>query len=286
MKLLYVTDIHGIEWKHNKVFEIASSLKIEVVINGGDMLPFRGNLLHQDRFITGFLDDYFSRFESMKMYYLGLLGNDDLRIFDNLFQKTCNKYSYVVNMAQTRFQIDGSKYEFIGMNWVSDLPFGLKDRARKDTKDFKHPKQIGKQYISTPNGFKKLEDWFLYAENLPTIEDELRNLVKPFNVSNTIYIFHNPPANLELDVTYDGRKVGSKAEYSFLKENQPKLSLHGHIHESPEISGKWYSQLGKTICIQPGQFHQDDNHLIYVLIDLDTMKFERKVIEKNLVLNN
>jgi len=279
MKLLYVTDIHGIEWKHNKIFQLASSLKPDVVINGGDMLPFKGNLLHQDKFITGFLDKYFSRFESIKMYYLGLLGNDDLRIFDNLFQKTCDKYSYVANIAQRKFQIEGSKYEFIGMNWVSDLSFGLKDRARKDTPDFKHPKQIGRQYLSTPNGFKRLEDWISYAESLPTIEDELRNLVKPSDMSNTIYGFHNPPANLELDMTHDGKKVGSKSEYRFLKENQPKLSLHGHIHESPDVSDTWFSQLGNTICIQPGQFRQNEDSLIYVLIDLETMNIERKIIK-------
>ncbi|MHA2088424.1 MAG: metallophosphoesterase family protein, partial [Promethearchaeota archaeon] len=225
-------------------------------------------------------DEYFSRFEAMGIYYLGLLGNDDLRIFDNLFQQTCDKYSYVANMAQTRFQIEGSKYEYIGMNWVSDLPFGLKDRARKDTVDFEFPKQIGKQYLSTPNGFERLEDWFSYAKNLPTIEDEIRNLVKPSDMSNTIYIFHNPPANVDLDVIYNGQKVGSKAEYAFLKENQPKLSLHGHIHESPGVSGKWHSQIGNTICIQPGQSQQDEDSLIYVLIDLETMNFERKVSRK------
>lgn len=281
MKLLYVTDIHGVEWKHEKIFHIASKLKPDVVINGGDMLIFKGNLLHQDKFITEFLDEYFSRFESLGIYYLGLLGNDDLRIFDDLFQKTCDKYSYIVNTDQTRFQVEGSKYEFIGMNWVSDLPFGLKDRVRKDTPDFEHPKQIGKQYLSTPGEFKRLEDWFSYAETLPTIEDELGNLVKPSNMSNTIYIFHNPPANLGLDVIFNGQTVGSKAEYAFLKENQPKLSLHGHIHESPGVSGKWHSQLGNTICIQPGQSQQDDNSLIYVLIDLETMNMERKVIEKD-----
>ena len=146
MKILYVTDIHGIEWKHNKIFELASSLKPDVVINGGDMLTFKGNLLHQDKFITDFLDEYFSRFESMKIYYLGMLGNDDLKIFDDLFQETCDKYSYVATIAQKKFQIKGSEYEFIGMNWIPDLPFGLKDRARKDSKDFKFPKQVGKQY--------------------------------------------------------------------------------------------------------------------------------------------
>jgi Icc-related predicted phosphoesterase len=280
MKLLYVTDIHGIEWKHNKIFQIASSLKPDVVINGGDMLPFKGNLLHQDKFITGFLDDYFSRFEAMGIYFLGLLGNDDLRIFDELFQKTCDKYSYIVNIAQTRFQIERSKYEFIGMNYVSDLPFGLKDRARKDTNDFELPRQIGKQYLSTPNGFEKVDDWSSYVESLPTIEDELRNLVKPSDMSNTVYIFHNPPANIDLDVTHAGQKVGSKAEYVFLKENQPKLSLHGHIHESPEASGKWYSQIDKTICIQPGQSHQHENYLNCVLVDLETMNLERKIMKK------
>ena len=275
MKLLYVTDIHGIEWKHEEIFQIASSLKPDVVINGGDILPFKGNLLHQDKFITGFLDEYFSRFESMKIYYLGLLGNDDLRIFDELFQRICEKYSFVENIAQTKFQIEGNKYEFIGMNWVTDLPFGLKDRARKDTKYFKFPKQIGKQYISIPNGWKKIEDWFSYANNLSTIEDEIKNLVRPNDMSNTIYIIHNPPSNLDLDVCYDGRKVGSKAIYAFLKENQPKISLHGHIHESPEVSGRWKSKLGKTISIQPGQSYHHENYLAYVIIDLERMNFKR-----------
>ncbi|MFW9873120.1 MAG: metallophosphoesterase [Candidatus Thorarchaeota archaeon] len=281
MKLLYVTDLHGIEWKHNKILELASSIKPDVVINGGDMLIFRGNLLHQDKFITDFLDDYFSKFEAMKIYYLGLLGNDDLRIFDDLFQNTCNKYSYVVNLAQNKFQIDGSNYEFIGMNWVTDLPFGLKDRARKDMKDFKFPKQIGRQYLSTPDGWNRLEDWFSYADNLPTIEEELEKLVKPSNMNNAIYVIHNPPSGLDLDVCYDGRRVGSKSLYTFLQKNQPKISFHGHIHESPDVSGKWFSQLGKTICIQPGQTHQHENHLNYVLVDIETMNFERKTAEKD-----
>ncbi len=101
-------------------------------------------------------------------------------------------------------------------------------------------------------------------------------------MSNTVYVFHNPPANLDIDVTHTGDMVGSKAEYEFLKKNQPKLSLHGHIHESPDFSGKWYSKLGKTICIQPGQSHQNENHLIYALIDLETMNIQREVVNKEI----
>ena len=31
------------------------------------------------------------------------------------------------------------------------------------------------------------------------------------------------------------------------------VTLHGHIHESPALSGKWLVKLGETHSIQPGQ---------------------------------
>jgi Icc-related predicted phosphoesterase len=31
------------------------------------------------------------------------------------------------------------------------------------------------------------------------------------------------------------------------------LALHGHIHESPEMSGCWTAHIGNTICVQPGE---------------------------------
>lgn len=278
MKILYVTDLHGIKWKYEKLYHETKSLKADIVINGGDMLPFKGNLLHQDKFIINFLDKYFSRFESLKTYFISLLGNDDCIIFDKLFEDICNKYSYIINIAQKQFEIED--YEFIGMNWVTDLPFGLKDRARMDNRDFKLPKQIGKQYISNPNGWKKIEDWASYIKSQPTIEDEINQLIKPASMEKAIYVIHMPPSNLGLDVCHDGRKVGSIAVYEFLKKNQPLVSFHGHIHESPEVSGIWKSNLGKTICIQPGQSHQHENHVIYVIIDLKTMDFKKFRVNK------
>ena len=280
MKLLLATDIHGIKWKYERVFHEAISLNIDMIINGGDMLPFKGNLLYQDKFITGFLDDYFSKCNSSGLYLACQLGNDDCIIFDEIFQEICDKYSHVFNVAQKRFQIKDHGYEFIGMNWVTDLPFGLKDRARMDNRDFTLPKQIGKQYISNPNGWIKIEDWSSYIKTLPTIEEEMNQLIKPDNMKKAIYIIHVPPSNLGLDVCHDGRKVGSIAVYEFLKRNQPLISFHGHIHESPEVSGRWNSKLGKTICVQPGQSHQHENHLIYVIIDLETMNFRRFKVNK------
>ena len=269
MKIIYVTDIHGDKWKYNRLFEVAKSFKADMVINGGDMLPMTANLYNQGKFISSFLESYFLQFESAGIYYLCLLGNDDLRMFDDLFEKTCNKFQYVVSTAQKKFEIEG--YTFIGMNWIADCPFQLKDRCRMDTYDYVFQKQLGNGLLSKPEGLQEIDDWFSYAKTLPTVEDELSSLVRPDDMANTVYVIHMPPYKLGLDVCFDGREVGSRAIYDFLLQNQPKLSLHGHIHESPEVSRKWFAKLKNTICIQPGQ----SGRLTYVTIDLSSMEFNR-----------
>ncbi|TES93455.1 MAG: phosphoesterase, partial [Candidatus Cloacimonadota bacterium] len=231
MKVIYVTDFHGDKWKYNRLFKVAESYKPDILINGGDMLPKTGNLFSQGEFITNFLDVHFSQFESEGIYYLCFPGNDDLKIFDKLFEETCSKYSFIVQLAQQKFEVGG--YTFIGMNWVVDYPFLLKDRCRMDTKDYKFQEQFGKGKLSTPDGWQILDDWLTYAKTLPTIEDELSNLVRPNSMEKCVYVIHMPPYKLGLDVCFDGREIGSKAVYNFLLENQPRLSLHGHIHESP-----------------------------------------------------
>lgn len=276
MKILFVTDLHGSEWKYDKIFEVAMNMNIDIIINGGDMLPLGNNLLNQDKFIVNFLDEYLSNFNSEKIYYITMFGNDDLQMFDNLFQNICDKYDYVFNINFQKISI--KKYEFIGMNLVPDLPFILKDRARKDTKEFVFPKQLGTPLLSTVLGLKKIENWFSYVETLPTIEEEINNLIRPSNMERANYIIHTPPSNISLDVCFDGRGVGSKAIYDFIKKNQPMMTFHGHIHESPEISGKWCNKIGRTLCFQPGQSQFHQKHLIYAIIDMESMNFDRKLI--------
>ena len=146
-----------------------------------------------------------------------------------------------------------------------------------DTKEFKFPHQLGNPIITKGPELNTIEDWFAYAENLPTIEEEMNKLVKPNDFRKAIYITHSPPSNIGLDVCYDKGQVGSRAVHEFLAKNQPLLSLHGHIHESPKVSGKWHDKIGETTCIQPGQEHD----LIYVVIDLEKMEYERYKVKKN-----
>lgn len=268
MRLLFVTDLHGSRWKYERLWETAHDFRADVVINGGDMLP-KDNLFRQGEFISEYLDLHLSRFDSVGIHYLCYPGNDDLIIFDALFEETCNKYAHVVNLAQRKIELRG--WEFVGMNWVVDYPFRLKDRCRKDTRDYVFQRQFGTGLLSTPEGYRELDDWFAYAERLPTIEDELTRLVRPGDMAKAVYVIHMPPSGLGLDKCYHGGEVGSVAVYDFIKEHQPTLSLHGHIHESPDVTGQWRAKLGRTVCVQPGQLDE----FAYVTIDLSNMELSR-----------
>ena len=272
MKIVFVTDLHGSKAKYRHVFEAAKRHSAAAVVNGGDMLTLEGDIHRtQKKFIEGFLDSCFAEYEKAGIYHLGYLGNDDLGILDACFAKVCSKYPHVVNLAQGRFEL--GPFEFIGMNWVTDYPFQLKDRCRKDQGDYVFQRQLGPGLLSTEQGFKQLDDWPAYAATLPTIEDELEALPKPRDAGKAVYVMHMPPARIGLDVCQSGDEVGSLAIYRFIERTQPLLTMHGHIHESPSRSGKWKAEMGRTICVQPGQ--ASCGVVTYVLIDLDGVKMER-----------
>ncbi len=201
------------------------------------------------------------------------LHADDLAVVDPLLEEVYARHPVVTNPAGRCVSIEG--YEFIGLNLVSDFPFRLKDRARMDMKDFSFPRQFGGGLLSIPGGWREIPDWPSYARTLPTIEEELAKLPTPADCSRAVYVIHGPPSGLSLDVCRGGERVGSAATLRFLERRQPLLSLHGHIHESPEGSGAWKASVGRTVVIQPGQSAEG---LTVVFGNLETMEFERRVV--------
>ena len=268
MKIIYTTDLHGNHSKYDELVNVAEEVRPDVVINGGDMFPKNIDLHKQDVFIKNKLHQHFEKFEQLGIHYLCCPGNDDLMIFDELFQEECSRFNYIHNIAQKLVTIED--IDFIGMNWVVDYPFRLKDRCRMDHDDYHFQKQYGPALLSSEDGWTEINDWLGYAKRLPTIKDELEKLPKPEN-KQTVYIIHMPPSRLGLDVCMDGRAVGSDSVYDFIKNRQQLFSLHGHIHESPDVSGKWKNEVGSTIVIQPGQ----TGALVFVVMDTVTMSVER-----------
>lgn len=280
MKILYVTDLHGDKSKYMKLLEIASEKEISVIVNGGDMLPKQCDRhTEQPVFISGFLKEYFAKLAEQNIIYLAMLGNDDLLAVDELFAETCNEFENVWNMAGNKVNING--YEFIGMNYILDHPFGCKDRVVTETHYIPQQQLSFVAGISNEIGYDRIYNWLEYSKTeLPHMCDILNQLPEADNPQKTVYIMHMPPAGLRLgQLRYQDLDIGSVDIYEFLKEKQPMLSLHGHIHESPDTEkGKWINQILQTTCIQTGQTELYNDKMIYAEIDLANNQCERKII--------
>lgn len=272
---LFVTDLHGKRWKYERTLSLAREVGAFLVVNGGDMFPHGRLHGEQARFLREFLDPHLGEYQAAGIRYLGLAANDDLRVHDGLFDEICGKYPLAADIAGRLVPV--GDYDVIGMNLVTDFPFRLKDRARMDCRDFVFPPQFGGGILSVPGGWEEIPDWPAYAKGLPTIEEELGALPVPRDPSRAVYVIHGPPASLGLDVCRGGDAVGSRATLRFIERRQPLLTLHGHIHESPEVSGVWRALSGRTVCIQPGQAAEG---LTVVFGSLETMTFERIILAK------
>lgn len=280
MKLLYVTDIHGDRNKYEKVLELAVAENIGLIVNGGDMLPKQCDRhTEQPIFIDEYLRDYFKRLQEHNIAHLGMLGNDDLQIVDSRFQQLCDEFEIIYDIAGSKVEIGG--YEFIGMNHILDHPFGCKDRVVNE-KGYVPQRQLSAVAgFSNEVDYDRIYNWLEYSKTeLPQMCDILKQLPMPQNPNKTIYVMHMPPAGLRLgQLRYQDLDIGSVDIYEFWKEINPLLSLHGHIHESPDTQkGKWINKINGTTCIQTGQTELDDEELIYAEIDLDNQIYERKQI--------
>jgi Icc-related predicted phosphoesterase len=270
---LYVTDLHGNRRKYERTLALAVETGAWLVVNGGDMFPHGRTHGDQERFLREFLEPHFATYQAAGIRHFGFPANDDLRTHDPQFEAICSRYPLVENLAGRK--VPAGPYEFLGFNLVSDFPFRLKDRARMDDGEFAFPVQFGTGILSRPGGWEEIPDWEAYARTLPTIEEELAALPAPDDPGRAVYVIHGPPAGLGLDVVRGGQPVGSPATARFIEKTQPCLTLHGHIHESPEESGVWMANIGKTVCIQPGQ---SASGLSVVVGDLEEMRFEKRIL--------
>ena len=118
-------------------------------------------------------------------------------------------------------------------------------------------------------------DPHVYLRERGTIREDLNRLIKPMNYKKAIYIMHSPPFGTKLDLIQGGSHAGSRSIKVFIEERQPLLTLHGHIHESPEVSGTYIDRIGETLSINPGQSAWSGRDLIKlhaVTFEMEDMK--------------
>lgn len=270
MKFIYACDIHGDEYKYKNLLEIANKEKIKYLVLGGDLLPKEcGDRVNEQKiFINDYLNEYFNKLKDNDIKCICILGNDDLEILDKEFNTICKKHDNVFNIDQRKANF--GDVTFIGLSKVLDHPFGCKDRVVTE-EGLDMPFQLSSIiYVDKCRNMLSVDEWNDYRNNIEKMENVLEKLPKAKKGNKIIYVFHNPPYGLGLDVCRDKRQVGSKAITRFLEKSNAYMSLHGHIHESYRVTGIWKNELSGTICIQTGQTERHSKDMFYAIVDTDT----------------
>jgi Icc-related predicted phosphoesterase len=245
MHFAYVTDLHGSITKYNLALKYAIDHKVPLIHIGADVLPKGSCIMEMQKdFIKKYLKDFYRITKEKGIDVIGSFGNDDLNTRKQYFRK------YATLLDEVPYEKDG--YTFKAYNFVPDYPFGLKGDCKLDYPGWTCPEP----YISPPVDFTDqgrviIEDPVQYFLKKGTIKEDLEKIQVD---DRTIMAIHCPPAGgLGLDVCANGREVGSKSVLEFIAAKKPLLTLHGHVHESPDVTGIWKTQIGKTVVIQPGQ---------------------------------
>ncbi|MBI2071801.1 MAG: hypothetical protein HYT81_01985, partial [Gemmatimonadetes bacterium] len=63
--------------------------------------------------------------------------------------------------------------------------------------------------------------------------------------------------------------VGSIAVRQFIETRQPPVSLHGHVHESARLTGRWSERIGRTHAFSAAH---DGPELALVRFDPDNLE--------------
>jgi Icc-related predicted phosphoesterase len=224
----------------------------EVVLLGGDLLPGLNTEAHG--LFDDFIGDYLhARFRELKdqldnVYpFVGLImGNDDPRVFEKDFERgEATGVWYYLHDKCIAFH----EYNLTGYSFIPPTPFRLKDWEKYDVSRFVDP-----GCAAPMEGIRSVNPD--YDMEFSTIERDLVRLAEGISLDKTIMLFHSPPYHTKLDrAGIDGMKVdhvpidvhvGSIAIQRFIEARQPRVTLHGHIHESVRITGEWKEQMGNT----------------------------------------
>ncbi len=279
---IFVSDIHGKIKRYDRLFKIIQKQQPDGVFLGGDLLPHSHP--NNDALETFISQHLFSKIQKINatvkkpIRFFLILGNDDPRIYEDVFLKADNKniISYVHNKT-----VAFGNFFITGYSYVPPTPFQLKDWERYDVS-----RHLDVGAVSLESGHRTVDisvDDIRYT----TIVEDLDRLSQNAPVDRTIFLFHSPPYQSDLDrAALDGKMVdhapmdvhvGSIAIQRFIKKKQPFLTLHGHVHESARLTGKWRQRFDRTYAFSAAH---DGPELAVIHFDTDDLsKASKELID-------
>jgi len=150
-------------------------------------------------------------------------GNDDTFAIDEVI-KTSKRVEYTLGRC---VDLD-DKHSVVACDWVNPTPWN----SPRECKEGELEKRLRAEVQRAPTTENLICDFHAPGYNTPLdLAPRLGKDLRPKYFMGTPIMDH----------------VGSTAVRKVLEDVQPKLALHGHIHESPGVCN-----LKKTVCVNPG----------------------------------
>ncbi len=267
-RFIITSDLHQSIAKWRGLVRAIEQEKPRFVLIAGDLLPKEGGFNGQRKFFR-LLADYLRAMRgSGETTILTFFGNDDFHPLEPLLDGLAGR-GVCVNLNGKVHREAG--FVFCGMNHVRDYPFGYKHWCAPDGDFVTCPEQLcGEGLTLDAKGqwirLTNLREYLLAKPSLGDRLEALRSQLTPDEVRRSIWLVHNPPSGLGMDICFDGRQVGSPNILRFIDDTQPLLGCSGHIHESPsQPGGKWAARVGRTMWLQSGQ---EGQKLHYVSLEI------------------
>jgi len=266
-RCFFVSDLHGRIPRYAALAARLREAPPDALFLGGDLLPHAA--------AVGFVEETLAPLFASLRESLGeryprvflILGNDDPRSEEQDVRagETRGLWQY----AHMR-RLPLADCEVYGYSYVPPTPFLLKDWERYDVSRFVDPGSVspeeGRRSVPLSEG---------EARNA-TIAADLEALFTEADLGRAVCLFHSPPYRTKLDrAGLDGRSVdhvpldvhvGSIAIRRFIEDRQPRLTLHGHVHESARLTGSWRDRIGSAWLLSAAH---DGPELALVCFDLE-----------------
>ena len=261
--VLYASDLHGHEGLYLEFFETAWRLRARAAILGGDLAP-HADVAAQRKFYSEFFvpmaREYFGKPGAADLYYIA--GNDDwkasMSVVEEAWYRPAPVHPRPVGAVPRRAVDRGPRVGADHALWNEGLgslgrgPVAggadgrIQERARGRPPRL-HVQRTGASGV--PRG-------------RPGRDRDCRLRRRRWSASSTA----RPTA--PRSIRSRAASTSARARRGrFLERRRPLLGLHGHIHESPAVSGKFADRLGPTICVNAGQKMGSSLHAVWFSLD-------------------